>query len=615
LQREIIESVLSGSPTLAILPTGGGKSFTYQLPALVLDGVCVVISPLLSLIEDQTQELERKGIPVARYDSTLCFHEKRETLKRLDEGEVEIFYTSPESLSNPELLKSLKTLSISLVAIDEAHCISEWGHSFRPSYLYLPKLVRSLKPRATLALTATATRKTASSIRKLFKIKTAQQFQSSHFRENLHFNVIPVLPKEKDTELLKQVENSEQLPAIVYVMRQEDCEKVAAMLSAHGHKARSYHAGLSNTSRIAIQSAFLSDEIDIIVATIAFGMGVDKPNIRSVIHYHLPKSPEGWMQESGRAGRDGDKSQCTLLASGDDIIPLENFAYAKEMEVDTLTGFLTSLRSQGNRIQLSPYQTRLQYDFMSSTFDVLMAKLEVSGHLKFISSEWRYIRAWPVAGKQLDLTGFTKKQQRALDAIFQMRDRYDTHQSQEDFQLSPKLLWKALIELRDSDDIVYKPSGWLWNYQSKKPLDESTIDALTSEASQQLETTLTKAHTVTKIATSKTCIPLALSKWFGETLNQPCGHCSACLGKHTKRKLPTSSAKEPTDTELHSIKELLRTNSRRLTSIQLLTRFLCGIPSQAIRHYYLHQKAEFGLLKHLPFETVRAYATVLLNGN
>ncbi|MGJ8674188.1 RecQ family ATP-dependent DNA helicase [Rubritalea sp.] len=614
LQREIIESVLLGQPTLAILPTGGGKSLTYQLPALLLDGLSIVISPLLSLIQDQTQELERKGIAVARYDSTQSFEQKRDTLKRIESGAVNLFYTSPESLALPELLKTLKSQDIALVAIDEAHCISEWGHSFRPSYLFLPKIVRSLEPHAVLALTATATKKTASDIRKLFRIKTAQQFQNSHFRENLHFKISPVNADNRDQALLDSLENEGRLPAIVYAMRQEDCERVAALLSTNGFNVRSYHAGLTNNARVRIQDAFLHDEIDIVVATIAFGMGVDKPNIRTVIHYHLPKSPEGWMQESGRAGRDGLKSICQLLACGDDLISLENFIYAKEVKPIALERFLKSLSAQGSRAQISPYQSRIQYDFLVSTLDVLMAKLAVSGHLKFTGSQWRHIRAWPVTGKRVDLTSYPAKMRSALECIFSLGDRYDTFEVETEFGIKEKKLWETLHDLRDSDDIVYKPSGWLWNYKVAKPIDEAVLNELLDDLSSQFENGISKVRAVEKIATSRACIPSQLAAWFGEKLSTPCGNCSSCLKGKRMRSLPVSNKESITDEELERIQSLLSKPKQRLHSKQQLTRFLCGIPSPYIRHYFLHKKNEFGMLSHLPYPDVHAYATALLDG-
>lgn len=617
LQREIIESVLSGAPTLAILPTGGGKSLTYQLPALLLEGVTVIISPLISLIQDQTQELLRKGLPVGWIDSTLSREDRQQQLRELRQGKVKLFYTSPESLANPELNHILKSLEISLVAIDEAHCISDWGHSFRPSYLYLPKLIRALNPCSILALTATATRKTAAEIRKLFRIKTAHQFSTSHKRANLKFRIIPCQASEKDAAMITALEGPERLPAIVYAMRQEQCEQVAHTLSQHGFKARSYHAGLHTKARAQIQNAFLNDEIDIVVATIAFGMGVDKPNIRSVIHYHLPKSPEGWMQESGRAGRDGKDSLCLLLACGDDLIPLENFIHAKEIRQKPLENLLQSLYSQGAKAEISPYHSRLQHDIQVSTFEILLARLEVAGHINYLGSKWRYIWSWPVAGRRLDLDSFPKKITSALQHIFSLGERYDTFDSEQDFGIKTAKLWEILYELRDQSDIVFKPSGWLWRYQIKKPkIDLSSIlSPLLQSLTDQCQTDMDKLNQVESIATSRACIPNRLALWFGEKSSAPCGCCSSCLKEKRPSQLPRSKVEELTDAQLETIQDLLDSPKKRLRSNQQLTRFLCGIQTPYMRHFWLNRKSSFGMLSQHSYLDVHAYAKALLNAD
>lgn len=615
LQREIIESVISGNPTLAVLPTGAGKSLTYQLPALLLDGVTVVISPLISLIQDQTQELQRKGIAVGRYDSTLNQEQRTSELDKLSSGETRIFYTSPESLSNSTLNSVLRAQKIALVAIDEAHCISDWGHSFRPSYLYLPKLVRALKPGATLALTATATRKTASEIRKLFRIKTSHQFNSSNIRKNLEFQITPCLAENKDTLMLETLACSDRLPAIVYAMRQEQCEAIANTLTQSGHKVRSYHAGLNTKARAQIQDSFLTGEIDIVVATIAFGMGVDKSNIRTVIHYHLPKSPEGWMQESGRAGRDGNHSLCQLLACGDDLIPLENFIQAKEVSEQSLSNLISSLYTQGKYAQLSPYHTRVRYGLHSSTLDILLARLEVSGNIKFTGATWRYIWAWPVAGRRIDLSGYSKKIKLTLEYIFSLGERYDTDLVEEQFSLTAAKLWIVLHELRDTGDIVYKPSGWFWNYRIKAPdtSPSQIINSLKEYSKQQIESDLKKLEQVSKIATSRSCIPNNIAQWFGEKSTQACGQCSSCLKLKRPRKLPCSKHAELSDEQLEIVLELINSPKKRLRSNQQLTRFLCGISTPYLRHFWLTRNPHFGMLSERPYTEIYAYSKALLN--
>lgn len=614
-QREIIESTLSGAPTLAILPTGGGKSLTYQLPSFLLDGVSVIVSPLLSLIEDQVQSLNNASIKVARFDSTQTVEQKSQTLQLLSKGELQLLYTSPESLSNKEFINTLKHSSIGLIAIDEAHCIAEWGHSFRPSYLFLPKIVRSLKPKCILALTATATRKTASEIRKHFRIKTANQYEASNFRSNLIFQVSPCLPEHKKQILTDTLKQANRLPAIVYVMRQIDCESVAHHLQDHGFKARSYHAGMSPTSRKQIQTAFLEDEVDIIVATIAFGMGVDKPNIRTVIHYHISKSPEGWMQESGRAGRDGKESLCLTLACGDDFIPLENFIEAKQVRKSVLTKLLSSLSSENKTISFSPYHTRVNHDINTSTLDILLARLEISNKLKYKDNSWRFMRAWIVTGKTVDLSSYPKKLRLAIEHILHLQERYDTFNSYEQLGVLSDKLWDAMEQLHFQGDIVLIKKGWLWNYKIPSALNiTELVDKLFASLTTQYATDKTKLNAVRKIATSKRCIPRSLAEWFGEKNLTNCGKCSSCLKLNSRQSLPQSSDATISDEELERMNQLC-SHSNKFQTNQQFTRFLCGIPSPYLRHHRLIYEQEFGMLNHVPYDNVYAYAKAFLNAS
>lgn len=544
--------------------------------------------------------------------------EQREaSLTAIMSGEIKLFYTSPESLANPELLDRLKRCQISLVAIDEAHCISEWGHSFRPSYLYLPKIIRSLKPEVVLALTATATRKTASDIRKLFKIKQASQFTSSHQRPNLSFRITPALPDEKNSHLLETLSEKARLPAVVYVMRQEQCEEVAHFLTSNQIKARSYHAGLNNAARSKIQDEFLADEIEVVVATIAFGMGVDKPNIRTVVHYHLPKSPEGWMQESGRAGRDGQPSLCQLLACQDDTIPLRNFSEAKRISKLTLSNLLKHLYSQGKIAQISPYHVRVQHDIQTSVLDIALAHLEIKGHIKYKDSSWRYVKAYPLYGHSDDLSSYLSKVRKALQHILSLDDRYDTHQSSEDFAIPTATLWKHLDSLQLSGAYKIIKSGWLWHFAIKKP--ETDTEAVATELfatlNFQRDQEIAKLAQVVKIATSSACIPNQLAKWFGEQAGDPCGQCSSCLGEKRLRKLPRTKLRDLSNSQISTIHELVAHPKKRFKTNQHLTRFLCGIASPYLRHYWLNRHRHFGLLTDYPYDDILAHVRASLNAH
>lgn len=622
LQREVIESVMAGDSSLAVFPTGAGKSLTYQLPALLLPGTSIVVSPLISLIKDQVESLKRSPLPndqarskhaskIGFLDSTLSATQRQSTLDSLSAGDYQIFFTSPESLANPELMQRLGQIDIALAVIDEAHCITSWGHSFRPAYLYLPKLLRKLKPHATLALTATATRKTSSEIRKLFKIKKQHHFESDIARPNLSFKVLPCTATERPQALIKSLQGSNSLPAVVYVTRQEDSEEIAHFLSQNGYETRAFHAGMSPKARAIVQQAFMGDQLEVIVATIAFGMGVDKANIRSVIHYHLPKSPEGWMQESGRAGRDGQASCCTVLACGDDLITLGNFIHASEISESSLQQFLQQLFAQGTNCTLSPHQARVQFDIAPSTFAVIMAKLEVAGTLGFQSTSWRYVRAWPIAGQKLQIQDQPKKLQAALTSIFEAGDRVDTHALSENLGFRNAALWSLLHELDAAREIKLITSGWHWHYKIKKN-PEQFIPSFCLQQSEHTQLELAKLEEVTRIATSRSCIPRQLAKFFGHNNQANCGHCSSCLKEKRPRTLPQSTLIEPSEEELELIHDLLEQKAHRIHSASQLTRFLCGIHSSRNRHYYLHQHPSFGLLRRLPYQDVNHYAIAIM---
>lgn len=615
-QQGIIEAILAGVNTLATLPTGSGKSLTFQLPAMILPGTTLVISPLLSLIRDQVQKLKQQGLAVFQIDSTLSDSERRDNLKAIKSGEAKIVYTSPESLSNPQVYALLKSIPISLIAIDEVHCYSEWGHSFRPSYLSLPILTRGLKPHAVLALTATATRKVASDVRKAFKIKASDHIAYSPRRDNLSYTIIPSADDNRKKNLLDILNKPSHLPAIVYVMKQEQCEEVAGHLNIKGFKARSYHAGMSASARKQIQDQFLIGKVDIIVATIAFGMGVDKSDIRSITHYHLPKSPEGWLQESGRAGRDGLPAHAYLLGCGDDLIPLNNFTRARDLKKHTLKKLIQHLAAQGKEAVIQPYHQRVQLEMLSSTLDVLLAKLELLRVLKYSHTSWRFVQLHQIFGRSFNIEDYPKNQRKALQFLIDADDRYDLKDIKDDFNISPEKLYLTLLEIQESGEYRVRFSGWQKHYKMLKPMDDENVEELTKQLYQyhqeQLESADVRLKEVSRIATSKACIPALLEKWFGFQKPIPCGNCSSCLKEMRPRKLPSKTIAELSDQDLLEIAELLKYRGKRINTPQKLTRFLCGIPTPYNRHFFLYKDSRFGMLQATPYEEIHAYSEALV---
>ena len=319
LQKDIITNVLKGHDTLAVMPTGGGKSLCYQLPALILEGITIVVSPLISLMQDQVSSLETAGIHSAFLNSSLSWEEYCKSVDEIKSGEIKIIYVSPEGLATQkirELLSGLE-LKIACITIDEAHCVSQWGHDFRPDYLEI-KAVRHMFPDAVmLALTATATEHVRQDICQNLGMKNPKVFISSFNRENIY---LEVLPKRNALELvINCIRKHSGESGIIYCNSRKGVDELAATLDKKGYSVLPYHAGLSDQVRAKNQDLFIKDEVQIIVATIAFGMGINKPNVRYVINYDLPKSIEEYYQEIGRAGRDGLPSSALLLYSAQDI--------------------------------------------------------------------------------------------------------------------------------------------------------------------------------------------------------------------------------------------------------------------------------------------------------
>lgn len=368
LQKEIIESLTSGRNNFVLMPTGGGKSLCYQIPALLREGVAIVVSPLISLMEDQINALRNNGVPAAYYNSSLSGDDARKVLAQFHQGKLKLLYVAPERLMSNSFIERLMDIKIALFAIDEAHCVSQWGPDFRPEYLQLGRLRNIFQDIPCIALTATADKQTREDIRNVLQLQSADFHLGSFNRPNIRYSVLEKHQPFK--QLCRFLESHRDQSGIIYCLSRKRVDEIAEKLTALGYRASPYHAGLSTDKRRATQDAFQRDNVDIIVATVAFGMGIDKPNVRFIVHYDLPKNIEAYYQETGRAGRDNLPAEALLLYGLGDIaiarslIERNNNAEQRRIELHKLNCMTAFAEAQTcrRRVMLNYFDETLSHN-------------------------------------------------------------------------------------------------------------------------------------------------------------------------------------------------------------------------------------------------------------
>ncbi len=599
-QEAVIQSLLEDRSALAIFPTGGGKSLCYQLPALLFEGLTLVVSPLIALMKDQVDSLIAKKISAARLDSTLTADETISLYRRLEAGDIRLLYVAPERLANEKFRSRLKKQNISLLAIDEAHCISEWGHNFRPDYLKLTRFVEELKIKRVLCLTATATPKVAADICRYFHIQKEDHHQLTFYRKNLNLVVTPLTDQERRTYLLKELKKSPLQPTIIYTTLQHGAESLASYLKQNGLPARPYHAGLRPEARVEIQEQFMADETPIICATIAFGMGIDKANIRAVYHYNLPKSLENYTQEIGRAGRDGEEARCELLACHDDLRVLSNFTYGDTPQADSLRHVLHSLLNQSDEFDISTYELSRSHDIRPLVINTLLTYLELAGYLAATAPFYASYKVSFARDLEHLLKGFTPKRQDFLRRLFATGKsswkwtEFNLEESAAALEETREKITKTLNYLEEHGDISLKPAGVRQGYRLlKKPDHFDTLHLqITEQFHQREQSDLQRLQEVVDHALSPKCLYQSLLTHFGESMD-PCGHCSTCLGNTLPKELPSSPAPEITPEDLNALRQLISEKHPGLRNPRALARFLCGMTSPATSYsWYLPPGAQ-----------------------
>ncbi len=616
-QERVVRALLDGRPALAVFPTGGGKSMCYQLPALLLDGLTLVISPLIALMKDQVDSLRARGIAAARLDSTLDGGELAELYRRLEARELKLLYIAPERLANGTFRRRVKSLGVSMVAIDEAHCISEWGHNFRPDYLKLAAFCRSLRVKRVLALTATATPKVARDIRKSFRIASADHVQLSFHRPNLDLRVSPCRAADRKAMLLDRLAAIDGA-VVVYVTRQETAEEVATFLAKNGVSARAYHAGLPDGFRTDAQQAFMDGHARVIVATIAFGMGIDKADIRGVIHYNLPKSLENHTQEIGRAGRDGQPAVCGMFACADDLTVLENFILSDTPTPRALGNLIDRVLRLGSEFDISVYDLSVSTDIRATVVSTVLAYLETDGIIAatgvfYGNYRLRLLRPRPslLAGRPAKERDFLRK---VLDLGTEGRSwiSHDPGAIAATLGVSREKVAAALSGLEAAGDAALTLSQVRHGYRlTADPGDLRDLSARLAErfaAREQAD--LARIRQVLGIASSKGCLTDYLTRHFGEKLPGPCGHCDRCRGVPPVT-IRRAKPRAVTDGEWLRIRALAGEGHAALGTPRQLARFLCGMSSPAATRARLSRHDAFGMLGDLPFPEALAIAGAL----
>jgi len=614
-QRAVVERVLDGKSALAIFPTGGGKSLCYQLPAMSMDGLVLVISPLIALMKDQIDFLVAKGLPAARLDSTLGREETVRVYEELRSGHLRLLYVSPERLNNERFLHSMRRWKISLLAVDEAHCISEWGHNFRPDYLKIAGITREFGISPVLALTATATPAVSRDIAEAFGIESDDVINTGFYRSNLKLAVSFCTPSARKELLLSRLASRPVGPAVVYVTQQRTAEDVASFLQQNGYDARAYHAGMKQEDRDNVQDTFMASDRMIVAATIAFGMGVDKRDIRSIYHYNLPKSLESYCQEIGRAGRDGKDSVCELFASRDDVVVLENFSYGDTPTGEAVDGLVHEVLGRGNVFDVSVYELSGQFDIRPIVVKTLLTYLELDGVIRGTGPFYTELRFKPRRRSEEIFARFDGARADFLRRVFRNARKgkvwftLDTEQVSQAMGEPRARVVAAITYLEEQGELEVQAAGLREGFRiTSMPSDIGhVVQSLNERFMRREHLDIERIQRVLSYSEEAGCLTRHLLSYFGEN-HDACGHCARCLGSPAK-SLPDPEYRLANESDRSALAALRREKHAALTTPRQLARFLCGIKSPAASRAKLGGHASFGRLESTPFQEVMSLVT------
>ncbi len=615
-QEQVVDALLAGRSALAVFPTGAGKSLCYQLPALLLDGLTIVVSPLIALMKDQIDTLVGQGVDAARLDSSLGAGEAHDVSDRLRAGTLKLLYVAPERFNNERFLAQLEQTTISLFAVDEAHCISEWGHNFRPDYLKLATRAREVGAERVLALTATATPVVVGDICAGFGIAEADAVVTGFYRPNLTLLTTPARASERDQLLLDRLRDRPPGSTIVYVTLQRTALRVASLLAAAGLPARPYHAGMSAEDRVAVQEWWTVSASNVVVATIAFGMGIDKADVRYVYHLNLPKGLESYSQEIGRAGRDGAAALCELFACPDDVPTLENFAFGDTPTREAVTGLLDGVfaNDDGTQFALAEYELSVRLDLRQLVLKTILAYLELEGLVRQGTPFYASYSFRPTTGSFEEvLAGFDSDRADFLRRVVasgstgRVWTKLDPDVAATVLGEERSRIVAALGDLEQRQLIELRATDARQRYTVLRHAISSTelVDRLIEHFERREKAETARIRRIVSLVTHDGCQVNELVGYFGETRAEPCGHCSYCLNGSAQR-LP-EVATQPALAEAidrPALTGLEAAYPEALGAPRQRARFLCGITSPATTRAKLTRENLFGALAERRFADV-----------
>jgi len=613
-QREVLDALSVHGAALGVFPTGAGKSLCYQLPALRLDGVTLVVSPLVALMKDQIDSLHRRQIEAARLDSSLASAEVDDINRRLVAGTLKLLYVAPERFNNERFLAVLERLKIVLFAVDEAHCISEWGHNFRPDYLKLAEIRRQIRAERVLGLTATATPQVVRDICAAFEIPPAAAIVTGFYRPNLTLLTTPAPAEQRDGLLLERLRSRAPGPTIVYVTLQKTAERVSEQLARAGLPTRAYHAGLEAEERSAIQEQWMASPAGVVVATIAFGMGIDRASVRYVYHYNLPKSLESYSQEIGRAGRDGEPSTVEMLVCPADVPVLETFAYGDTPTEAALRGFVTEILGAGPEFHVSLSDLSGRHDIRLLVLRTALTYLELLGVLRQGTPFYGAYEVRPMLDPSEIAARFEGERAQFITAIFAAAKKGRTWYTLDAAKVGAALgqdrgrVVRAIEYLEQQGWAEVRASDVRQRYRRLRPTEqgEALVSELVRRFGAREAQEIARVHRVLQLVTNDGCQVNALVGYFGEKRSDPCGHCTHCLSGHAAVVLPARAApvELPGAIDQRAFFELCTEHRGALGDARQRARFLCGISSPAQTRARLTRHPLFGAAEDRPFADV-----------